>query len=59
MLRGVRKENPDLNPQENVWKIVKEKEFKNVLCRNVNELNKIVIKAFSKFKNRKFIFSEL
>lgn len=51
--------SPDLNPQENVWKIVKEKEFKNVLCRNVNELNKIVIKAFSKFKSHRFKFSEL
>lgn len=48
---------PDLNPQEIVWKSVKEKEFKNVLCKNVNELNKNVIKAFSKFKNHKFQFS--
>ena len=41
---------PDLNPQENVRKSVKEKEFKNVLCRNVNELNQNVIKAFSGYQ---------
>lgn len=48
--------SPDLNPQENVWKTVKESEFKNVLCRDKDELFTLVIKAFNKYRNHKFKF---
>ena len=51
--------SPDLNPQENVWKVVKEAKFKNILCRNREELQKTVIKAFQSFANHKFITTKL
>ena len=46
--------SPDMNPQENVWKTVKESEFKNVLCKDVDELFTTVVRAFQKYQNRKF-----
>lgn len=49
--------SPDLNPQENVWKIVKEAAFKNVLCKDSKELKDTVINAFNSFKDHKFIFT--
>jgi len=51
--------SPDLNPQENVWKIVKEAKFKNILCRNREELLKTVINAFKSYKNHKFLVTKL
>ena len=49
--------SPDLNPQENVWKIVKEAAFKNVLCKDAKELKDTVINAFNSFKDHKFVFT--
>lgn len=51
--------SPDLNPQENVWKIVKEAKFKNILCRNREELQNTVIEAFQSFISHKFISTKL
>ncbi len=51
--------SPDLNPQENVWKIVKESRFKNVLCRDREELQEAVIKAFQSFVNHRFVSTKL
>ena len=51
--------SPDLNPQENVWKIVKEAKFKNILCKTREELQKTVIQAFQSFTGRRFIFTKL
>lgn len=51
--------SPDLNPQENVWKIVKEAKFKNILCRNREELQNTVIEAFKSFTSHKFISTKL
>ena len=47
--------SPDMNPQENVWKISKECGFKNVLCKNTEELYQKVSRLFSSLKNRKFL----
>ena len=51
--------SPDMNPQENVWKIIKESEFKNILCRDVDELFARVVTAFNKRKRHKFKFKKL
>lgn len=51
--------SPELNPQENVWKIVKEAQFKNTLCKNRSELLSTVIQAFKSYKNHRFVFSEV
>lgn len=51
--------SPDMNPQESVWKIVKESEFKNLLCRDYEELFKTVVKAFNKYRKHKFKFKGL
>lgn len=50
---------PELNPQENVWKIVKEAEIKNILCKNHAELLSTVINAFHSYKDRKFPVTKL
>lgn len=46
--------SPELNPQENVWKIIKD-EFKNLLCRTTEELWETVDTVLSLFGNHKFI----
>ena len=51
--------SPDLNPQENIWKIVKEAKFKNVLCKNRAELLETVINAFKSYRNHKFCVTKL
>ena len=51
--------SPDLNPQENVWKIVKEAKFKNILCKNREELLNTVIQAFKSYRNHKFYVTKL
>ena len=49
--------SPELNPQENIWKIVKEAKFKNVLCKDRTELLTTVIQSFKSYGNHKFSFS--
>lgn len=46
--------SPELNPQENVWKIIKD-EFKNLLCRTGEELWEIVDMVIALFREHKFI----
>jgi putative transposase len=48
--------SPDLNYSEEVWKIVKETDHKNVLYTSKGELLRIVTETFRKYKKRKFKF---
>lgn len=45
-----------MNPEESVWKVIKEAKFKNILCRDKDELFALVVRAFNKYKNHKFKF---
>jgi len=49
--------SPDLNYQENVWKVIKESEFKNKLAKDINELYELVESTLRAFAHHKFIFS--
>lgn len=48
--------SPDFNYQEEVWKIVKESDFKNILCTNKLDLFNKVTEAFRKRRKHKFKF---
>ena len=50
--------SPELNSQENVWKIVKD-HFKNLLCRTIEELQETVCSVFQLFANYLFKFGEI
>lgn len=46
--------SPELNPQENVWKIIKD-EFKNLLCRTAEELWETVDMVIALFRDHRFV----
>jgi transposase len=44
---------PELNPQEDVWSLLKRRELKNICCRNLAELDHELLLARARLRHRK------
>ena len=44
---------PEFNPQEGVWNLLKRRELKNVCCKNLDELEHVLLLARARLRHRK------
>jgi transposase len=46
---------PELNPQEQVWNLLKRRELKNLCCQNLAHLSQELVRAKERLSHRKEI----
>jgi transposase len=46
---------PELNPQEQVWNLLKRRELKNLCCRNLAHLRQALVRAKERLRHRRDI----
>jgi transposase len=44
--------SPELNADEQVWQTIKDDMLKNIVCKNITELNEKLVNAFEKLKTQ-------
>ena len=54
-LERLRAYAPELNPQEQVWNLLKRRELKNLCCQDLDQLRQALVRAKERLRHRQVI----